>query len=664
MKSKTTGYDKTVVLAGNPNVGKSTVFNELTGLKQHTGNWTGKTVELAYGYHKNKNVMWKIVDLPGTYSLFSHSPEESVARDYILKGEADKYAVVCDASCLERNLLLVLQILEVTKDVVLVLNLWDEAEKYSVNINTDRLSALLGVPVVKASARNGKGIRELTEALEHESAKGHKIKYDSDIEYAVSLIDKPVSRFEKLKIISSDDVLSDEYIHVKEYLWGIGYYPEKCSELICGAMNREAGKIASECVSGGNERIRRNLRIDKALLGKYTAVPIMLILLCAVLFITIFGANYPSELLSSLFGYLEIKIDTFLMHIGVSDFFREMLVYGLWRVLGWVVAVMLPPMAIFFPLFTLLEDSGILPRIAFNMDRCFDCAHSCGKQSLTMCMGLGCNAVGVCGCRIIDSPRERLIAMLTNVFLPCNGRFPMILTLISVFFAVGYSGLTGSVISAFILCLVIIFGIAVTLTVSALLSKTMLRGIPSSFTLELPPYRMPKIGKVLTRSFLDRTLFVLGRSISVAAPAGIVIWLLSNINVADVSILEHVSRFLDPFAGLFGFDGVILLGFILGLPANEIVLPIIIMAYTGSGHIVECGSLSQIRSLLVANGWNAVTCISVIIFCLCHFPCSTTLLTVKKETGSMKWTLAAFGIPTFVGLSLCALINLFGLTFF
>ncbi len=638
---------KTVALAGNPNVGKTTLFNTLTGMKQHTGNWTGKTVELAEGVYDKR---LRMVDLPGTYSLYSRSPEEEIAREYISSGEADVILAVCDTAVLERNLTLVLQILEMTPNVILVLNLWDEAQKYGVSVDIQRLSELLHIPVVTSTANRKKGTEAVISALDGDMGKGFTVEYDKEIEYALTLIDDSYPRAEKLGIISGERIEEPEFIHAFEYLWEIGYYPEKCRELISERIGEYAHRIASETLSHSEKRIERTRRIDRFITGRFTAIPIMLLLLFAVLYITVIGANYPSELLSRGFNIAEGYIDRFLIAISAPDFIREMLVYGLWRVLGWVVAVMLPPMAIFFPLFTLLEDSGFLPRIAYNMDGCFCRACSCGKQSLTMCMGLGCNAVGVCGCRIIDSPRERLIAILTNVFVPCNGRFPMLITLITLFFA--------SWLSPFVLCSVILFGVFVTLGVSFILSNTLLRGKKSAFTLELPPYRMPRIGEVLVRSFLDRTLFVLGRAVAVAAPAGVIIWLMANINVSGQSLLGYISAFLDPFALIFGLDGVILVAFILGFPANEIVLPLIIMGYTGSGVLTDIGNISQLKELLISNGWNMTKCISVLIFCICHFPCSTTILTIKKETGSIKWTLAAFLIPLITGLGICYLLNI------
>ncbi|STA91569.1 ferrous iron transport protein B [Clostridium cochlearium] len=333
------------------------------------------------------------------------------------------------------------------------------------------------------------------------------------------------------------------------------------------------------------------------------------------------------------------------------------LILGVYRTLGWVISVMLPPMAIFFPLFTLLEDLGYLPRVAFNLDNFFKkaCAH--GKQALTMCMGFGCNAAGVIGCRIIDSPRERLIAIITNTFVPCNGRFPILISITMIFIASNFSGSFNGVIAALTVTLIIILGIIATLLSSKLLSKTLLKGEPSSFTLELPPYRKPKVGQILIRSILDRTLFVLGRAIVVAAPAGLILWFFANTYVGDNSILQICANFLNPFAKAIGMDGYILLAFILGLPANEIVIPIIIMSYMSAGALIEFQNLSTLRDLLIANGWTIVTAINVMIFTLMHFPCGTTLLTIRKETGSFKWTLVSFLLPTLFGIVVCFLVT-------
>lgn len=312
-----------------------------------------------------------------------------------------------------------------------------------------------------------------------------------------------------------------------------------------------------------------------------------------------------------------------------------------------------PAMAIFFPLFTLLEDAGYLPRIAYNLDKPFKRCCACGKQALTMCMGFGCNAAGVIGCRIIDSPRERLLAILTNNFVPCNGRFPTLIAVLTMFFVGTAGGFFDSVLSAVLLTAAIVLGVVMTLLITRLLSKTVLKGMPSSFTLELPPYRKPQIGKVIVRSIFDRTLFVLGRAVCVAAPAGLLIWLMANVTVGDATILNHCADFLDPVGKLMGLDGVILLAFILGLPANEIVVPIIIMTYMAQGSILELSDLAAMRALFVDHGWTWITAISMMLFSLMHWPCSTTLITIKKETGSWKWTGVSFLIPTVCGIVCC-----------
>lgn len=646
-----------IIFAGNPNVGKSSLFNAITGLKQHTGNWTGKTVDSAVGEFISNGTKYTITDLPGTYSLFAKSPEEEITKNYILENSYDVCCIVCDAACLEKSLPLVLQITEHTDKVIVILNLWDEAKKFLVEIDVEKLECELGVRVVCTNAKRKKGIGELISSFENISCNIPEIKYNDNIEYALSLLPDTFSRFEKLNIICGDEI--EKYPRAKEYLYTAGSFPEKNSDLRSYAVISKAEKIIESCVKQSEKRIESTKRKDKFITGKITAIPIMLFLLSAVLYITIVAANYPSSLLWSFFSWFEVRLNDLLIYIKSPPFLREMIVFGAFRVLGWVVSVMLVPMAVFFPLFALLEEAGFLPRIAFNMDGCFKRAGSCGKQALTMCMGLGCNCVGVCGCRIIDSPRERLIAILTNVFVPCNGRFPTLITLISAFLLFGNSSELGALLSALILCGVLLFSVAVTLTVSYLLTKTLLKGIPSAFTLELPPYRIPPVVSTLFRSFINRTLIVLGRAVCVAIPAGMVIWLFANLSVGDTSLLGYIAGVLDPFARSFGLDGIILLAFILAFPANEIVLPVIIMGYSGMGVLSDINDIMQLKELLVANGWDSIRCICVMIFCLCHFPCSTALLTVKKETSSIKWTVLAFALPTLCGIALCYLVNVF-----
>ncbi len=600
-------YHMVVALAGNPNVGKSTIFNGITGLKQHTANWPGVTVESASGEFSLDGKTCILVDLPGTYSLNTHSKEEEVTRQYLASGEADTVVVVCDATCMERGLHLLKQILSLDpiKDLgiplVLCINLCDEARRKGIEIDFELLKDVLQIPVVSCCARCAGDLVQLKEAIL--SCCGKAGRYDC-----------------------------------------LDFSPKR---------------LAAETVRYTRTDYRkREETIDRIVTGRFTGTLIMVLLLLGVFWLTMAGANYPSGLLWNILFSIEGKLDALLTFLNVPDLLIQALVYGVYRVLAWVVSVMLPPMAIFFPLFTLLEDLGYLPRIAFHMDRSFKRCRACGKQCLTMAMGFGCNAAGVIGCRIIDSPRERLIAILTNSLVPCNGRFPTLFTLITLFFLTGIQGtFTGSLAAALLLTAAILAGVCATLGCSWVLSHTLLKGLPSAFTLELPPYRRPQIGKVLIRSILDRTLFVLGRAAAIAAPAGLIIWLLANTAVGGQSLLLHLTGFFDSLGRLMGLDGVILMAFLLGFPANEIVIPIMLMAYLQSGMLVEMTDSAALFTLLTANGWTWKTALCMLIFCLFHWPCSTTCLTVKKETGSLKWTAAAILLPTILGVVLCTAVH-------
>ena len=664
-----------VALIGNPNVGKSTVFNHLTGLKQHTGNWAGKTVSSAKGLYCGRGgKTYNIIDLPGTYSLFSDTGEERAVRDFICGGEYEVLIVIADAACLERGLSLVLQVLELTSKVVVCVNLIDEAKRKGIAVDYAALEKLLGVPVVACCAHNKKDAvslmlraEKLIEELEEESreelkisalAVPHKLFYGEPAEAAIAaVLPFYYNRFAAIDALGGHEYPEDtpDCSHAlssaRELLRERGLSGGDWHRHIMSAIFTFVDNLAKKTVTAADlSSADRDRRADKFLTSKSTGIPMMLLFLGLIFWLTISGANYPSQWLSAAFNAFGVKLMAWVIAAGIEAAVYLPLLDGVYTTLTWVIAVMLPPMAIFFPLFTFLEELGYLPRVAFNLDNFFKRASTNGKQALTMCMGFGCNAAGVCGCRIIDSPRERLIAILTNSFVPCNGRFPLLIT-VSAMFLVGGS----SLLSAVTVLTVVLIGIFFTFLVSRLLSLTVLKGVPSGFILELPSYRRPQLGRVIINSLLDRTVFVLGRAAAVAAPAGLLIWFLANFTHNGVTLLQICGDFFDPFGKMLGLDGFIIMAFILGIPANEIVLPIVVMCYLSLGTLTDMGSLESMRGLFLDNGWTMLTAVNMMLFCLLHYPCATTLWTIRKESGRVYWAVLAFIIPTVIGIVVCLL---------
>ena len=634
-------WDYLVALAGNPNTGKSTVFNALTGLRQHTGNWPGKTVARAEGAFVHGEHRVKVVDLPGTYSLRAGSADEEVARDFILSGQPDATVVVVDATRLERNLNLALQILETTSRVVVCLNLVDEARRHGIAVDETKLSRELGVPVVATVARRGEGIDNLMRAV-HDMATG----------------DVPTAPLRPA-------------IHAPETSQAADApeLPTDVHDSRATALYRESERIARVAEVRGLRRVGIDLdrTLDRALTSRWTGFPVMLLILTVVFWLTIAGANVPSAMLATL---LVDQVHPWLTGMGsalsMPWWLSGFLFDGVYLATAWVISVMLPPMAIFFPLFTLLEDFGYLPRVAFNLDGLFRRVGAHGKQALTMSMGFGCNAAGVVAARIIDSPRERLLAIVTNNFSLCNGRWPTQILIATIFIgAVAPAHLAG-LVSATAVVGIAVLGIAFMFATSWLLSKTLLRGEASTFSLELPPYRPPRVLQTLYTSLIDRTLIVLWRAVVFAMPAGALIWLTANIVVGDASLAEHFVTWSNPLGVLLGLNGVILLAYLVAIPANEIVIPTILMltvltagiagAGEGTGVMFELSSATDVGALLEAGGWTLLTGVCLMLFSLLHNPCSTTLYTIYKETGSLKWTTVSALAPLGIGFVVCFLV--------
>lgn len=615
-----------VTLVGNPNVGKSSIFNYLTKSYQHTGNWTGKTVSVATANIEYKNKIYKFHDLPGTYTLMATSKEEEITRDYLYNNKDDITIIVVDSTLLEKGLNLTLQTIKICTKPILCLNLIDIAKKKKIEIDIKRLQNILKIPIVCTSARNKLGFDKLLEEI-------YKLKAPNNNRFKVTFNKEIENQIDTKDVIGTLKKISEN----------------KDNQLSIASTYINISQNIAKATIKNNKKDRVSL-VDKILTNKITSILFMLTLLLLIFWLTIIGSNYPSTLLSNLFSNLEQPLYNILEIL--PDPIQNTIVFGIYKVLSWVVAVMLPPMAIFFPLFALLEEIGLLPRIAFNLDGIFNKCNTCGKQALTMCMGFGCNAVGVTGTRIIDNKKERIIAMITNVFVPCNGRFPMIIAILSMFFIDSNSTILNTFIIAIYLTLIILFSFLITFIISLILSKIIMKKENSLFILELPEYRKPKILKVIIDTFINKTLKILYRAIKVATIAGLIIYILASTN-----ILTKIALILNPFATLIGMDGTILLSFILGFPANEIVVPLILMIYENKEVISDYESLSNLKSILINNGWNTLTALSTILFSLFHFPCGTTLLTIKHETGSNKSMFLSFIIPLITGLIICFLLT-------
>lgn len=605
---------------GNPNVGKSTIFNILTGLKQHTGNWAGKTVELATGKLENNGVEYTLVDLPGTYSLLHNSPEEQVTREFIEKGDFNCILIVASAASLERNLLLTLETLHITNKAILCLNLCDEAENKGVVIDTDELSLQLGIPVVSTSAKKHKGIKELKSTL-------FKVCEGDINTYSVS------------NIRALPDLSDTE---------GITHEATKLAEAISRFTVKKKGRCYSET----------DRRLDKIFTSKLTGIPIMVLIFAFVFWVTAYGANYPSQLLSNILFAIKDAFVKFFTELGIHKIITSLIFDGIYTTGAWVISVMLPPAVIFFSLFALVEDSGYLPRLVFNLDKLFQKFGSSGKMAITMLLGFGCNGCGVSGCRIISDKRERTAAILTNSFIPCNGRIPLLIALTSVFFGRTESALLNSLITTGVLLLLLFFAVLISLLVSLISSKLLGKHNTSSFILELPSYRRPQYIKVILLTMKEKVGYVVSRALLVSLPAGALLWILANISIAEQSILSYVVGFFEPFADFIGVDGTIAVSYILSFPANELTLPVMLMSYLSEGTLTEYSSIEDLSRILLANGWTTLTAVNTLILCLFHFPCSTTAFVIKKETHSNRITVLSILLPLAIGITLCIVTKL------
>lgn len=652
--------NENILLCGNPNVGKSSLFNILTHSHEHTGNWTGKTVELAS--KKIKKTHYTLVDLPGIYSLSDLSDEEKITKNTLLFDDYEKIIYVCDASSIEKNLNLLLQILQINRNVILCINMIDEVEEKGIKIDYKKLESILNIKIIKCSTKNKIGINELINSLSEDTYSNYNFYYSECLEEKISKVESLLpkyfnNRFIAIKVLENDTSLVD-YIYER---YGINiidkelsYYlrsinSEEVSNEISIKLNSISSSISKETI---NVKDKEMSKLDKVFSNKLYCILSLCLIMFGIFLITIVLANYPSDLLSKLFSWIEGILYN-LCKDSIPKFIYEPLLFGIYRIVTYIISVMFPPLVIFFFLFTYAEETGILPRIAFNLDGICKWCNCHGKQSLTMCSGFGCNACAIVGSRIIDSKRDRLLAIITNSFIPCNGRFPMIIALISMFF----TNSNNKLLVSFYLMLFVLFSIIISFLTSFILSKTLLKGYSGFFILELPDYKKVKLSRILKNSFVYKSLSILKKAILVSIPSGLIIWLMTNIKVNNVSVFSGVSTILEPFGRLLGMDGNIILSFLLGLPANEIVLPIMIMGYLNTSSISLLTESVNIKNIFISNGWTFITAINVILFSIMHFPCGTTLLTIKKEVGT-KWMIYSFLVPLLLGIIFLTILNL------
>lgn len=642
---------KRACFIGNPNVGKSSLFNFLTHKNEHTGNWTGKTVKNAYATFSYKDTLWEVVDLPGTYSLIGESKEEKIASSFVCSLDYDLAVVVLDASNLERSIVLLLEVLDVTDRVIVCLNLMDEAKAQKIDIDLIKLQKRLNIPIVITKASEGIGCARLCDEMNHFKANSnifkvvHEGKINNYLELSKPYVSHPISYLYQEKNHENEGFSKvlrfyKNYITREELLKS---YIHSSDSLLDNIVKRDKQILKKE-----------DILWNKVLSHKFSSYLVMSLIFFFILWLTIFVSNIPSDFMFSFFSNGENFLLSFFSFL--PDFIVQPLILGGYRTFYWVISVMLPPLIIFFPLFSYLEDYGLFPRIAFNMDKPFKKCGSCGKQSLTMCMGLGCNAIGVTNTRIMEDKKMRILAILTNNFMPCNGRFPAMITMLSLFF-IRDTSLFGSFLVALGLLLIIVLGIVLTFLWTKILNHFLFKKEEVMFILELPTFRRPSVWKTFSQALKEKAFPVLKRAMLVSFPLGILIYLLASWHLGNSTFLLLLVDKLNNFGHLFGLDGAIILAFILGMPANEIVIPSLLLCYTKSNALVSYTSMQSLRNILVNNGWTWLTALCFLIMMLCHYPCTTTLLSIKKESKSWSYTILAFLIPTLTGLFLSFIIN-------